>query len=180
MRRKKTLYIILMAAGAVLLLGALASWRLSAPDKFGGMLTGAGSGLLAMGFANWSFARRAERDPVQMRRDEIAANDERIVAIRRRAQAVSGLALHRLWRAAVDHAGGGGRVSRKVRSGAVSDGPVSAGDVKITPVSRLARRETTLIYLGVLCRNELFYFHKAGFPFAGVWDILLAEKSWKL
>ena len=90
MRRKKTLYTALMAAGMVFLLGALAAWKLSAPDKFGGMLTGVGSGLLAMGFANWSFARRAERDPVQMRRDEIAANDERIVAIRRRAQAVSG------------------------------------------------------------------------------------------
>lgn len=90
MKKKKTLYMILMAAGAMLLLGALASWRLSAPDKFGGMLTGAGSGLLAMGFANWSFARRAEKDPVQMRRDEIAAKDERTVAIRRRAQAVSG------------------------------------------------------------------------------------------
>ena len=32
----------------------------------------------------------AEKDPVRMRRDEIEANDERTVAIRRRAQAVSG------------------------------------------------------------------------------------------
>lgn len=90
MRRKKTLYTALTAAGAVFLLGALAAWRLSAPDKLGGMLTGVGSGLLAMGFANWRMLRWAERDPVQMRRDEIAANDERTVTIRRRAQAVSG------------------------------------------------------------------------------------------
>lgn len=90
MRRKKTLYTALMAAGVVFLLGALAAWKLSAPDKFGGMLTGVGSGLLAMGVANWRMLRWAERDPVQMRRDEIAANDERTVAIRRRAQAVSG------------------------------------------------------------------------------------------
>lgn len=90
MRRKKTLYTALMAAGVVFLLGALAAWKLSAPDKFGGMLTGVGSGLLAMGAANWRMLRWAERDPVQMRRDEIAANDERTVAIRRRAQAVSG------------------------------------------------------------------------------------------
>lgn len=90
MRRKKTLYTALMAAGMVFLLGALAAWKLSAPDKFGGMLTGVGSGLLAMGAANWRMLRWAERDPVQMRRDEIAANDERTVAIRRRAQAVSG------------------------------------------------------------------------------------------
>lgn len=93
MRQKKALYMLLMAAGAVLLLGALAAWRLSAPDKVGGMLTGVGSGLLAMGFANWTMLRQAERDPAQMRRDEIAANDERTVAIRRRAQAVSGEAL---------------------------------------------------------------------------------------
>lgn len=90
MRRKKTLYTVLMAAGAIFLLGALAAWKLSVPDKFGGMLTGVGSGLLAMGFANWKMLRWAERDPVQMRRDEIAASDERSVAIRRRAQAVSG------------------------------------------------------------------------------------------
>lgn len=89
MRRKKMLYTVLMAAGAIFLLGALAAWKLSAPDKFGGMLTGVGSGLLAMGFANWRMLRWAERDPVQMRRDEIAASDERSVAIRRRAQAVS-------------------------------------------------------------------------------------------
>lgn len=90
MRRKKMRYMILMAAGVILLLGAFAAWTLSAPDKFGGMLTGMGSGLLAIGYANWIIARWAEKDPVQMRRDEIAANDERTVAIRRRAQAVSG------------------------------------------------------------------------------------------
>ena len=90
MRQKKTVYTALMAAGIILLLGALAAWKLSAPDKFGGMLTGLGSGLLAMGFANWKILRWEEKDPVQMRRDEIAASDERTVAIRRRAQAVSG------------------------------------------------------------------------------------------
>ena len=90
MRQKKTVYTALMAAGIILLLGALAAWKLSAPDKFGGMLTGLGSGLLAMGFANWKILRWEEKDPVRMRRDEIEANDERTVAIRRRAQAVSG------------------------------------------------------------------------------------------
>lgn len=90
MRQKKTLYMVLMAVGAILLLGAFTAWKLSAPDKIGGMLTGLGSGLLAMGFANWKILRWEEKDPVQMRRDEIAASDERTVAIRRRAQAVSG------------------------------------------------------------------------------------------
>ena len=90
MRQKKTVYTALMAAGIILLLGALAAWKLSAPDKFGGMLTGLGSGLLALGVANWKILRWEEKDPVRMRRDEIEANDERTVAIRRRAQAVSG------------------------------------------------------------------------------------------
>lgn len=90
MKSKKTLYVVLMAAGACLLLAALLAWKLSAPDSIGGMLTGVGSGLLAMGFANWKMLRCQEKDPVQMRRDEISANDERNVAIRRRAQAVSG------------------------------------------------------------------------------------------
>ena len=90
MRQKKTLYMVLMAVGALLLLGAFAAWTLSAPDKFGGMLTGVGSGLLALGFANWKILRWTEKYPVRMRRDEIEANDERTVAIRRRAQAVSG------------------------------------------------------------------------------------------
>ena len=90
MRQKKTLYMVLMAVGAILLLGAFAAWKLSAPDKFGGMLTGVGSGLLALGFSNWKILRWTEKDPVRMRRDEIEANDERTVAIRRRAQAVSG------------------------------------------------------------------------------------------
>ena len=90
MRQKKTLYMVLMAVGAILLLGAFTAWKLSDPDKNGGMLAGLGSGLLAMGFANWKILRWEEKDPVQMRRDEIAASDERTVAIRRRAQAVSG------------------------------------------------------------------------------------------
>ena len=90
MTQKNTLYMVLMAVGAILLLGAFAAWKLSAPDKFGGMLTGVGSGLLALGFSNWKILRWTEKDPVRMRRDEIEANDERTVAIRRRAQAVSG------------------------------------------------------------------------------------------
>lgn len=90
MRRKKVLSLVLMAAGICLLLAALASWKLSAPDSAGGMLTGAGSGLLAMGFVNWQMARWTERDPERMRRDQIEAGDERNAAIHRRAQAAAG------------------------------------------------------------------------------------------
>ena len=90
MKGKKRLYMVLMGVGLVLLLGAFLAWKLSAPDGFGGMLTGVGSGLLAMGFVNWKMLCWTEKDPVRMRRDEIESNDERTVAIRRRAQAVSG------------------------------------------------------------------------------------------
>lgn len=90
MRRKQRLYITLMAVGVCLLLAAVVAWKRSAPDRIGGMLTGVGSGLLAMGFANWKMLRWTEKDPERMRRDGIEARDERNVAIRRRAQAVSG------------------------------------------------------------------------------------------
>ena len=90
MRRKKMLYMALTAAGACLLLGALLAWRFSAPDRVGSVLTGTGSGLLVIGLVNWRILRRIERDPARMRRETIESNDERNVAIRRRAQAVSG------------------------------------------------------------------------------------------
>lgn len=90
MRRKQRLYMTLMVVGVCLLLAAVLVWKRSAPDRIGGMLTGVGSGLLAMGFANWKMLRWTEKDPERMRRDEIEAGDERNVAIRRRAQAVSG------------------------------------------------------------------------------------------
>lgn len=89
MNRKKTLYLTLIVLGlCALAAGLLLGPRLS--DELGGMLVGVGSGMAAMGFANSMILHWEKKDPEQMRRNEIEANDERNVAIRRRAQAVSG------------------------------------------------------------------------------------------
>ena len=89
---KKRLGVILLAAGAALLiLGLLLGDRVS--DAMGGMLFGAGSGLMAMGLSRLLTARYGARPPKQARRSEIEQRDERNVAIRRRAQAVAGEAL---------------------------------------------------------------------------------------
>lgn len=89
MKGKKTLYLTLIVLGlCALAAGLLLGPRLS--DAMGGMLVGVGSGMAAMGFANSLILHWEKKDPEQMRRNEIEANDERNVAIRRRAQAVSG------------------------------------------------------------------------------------------
>ena len=89
---KKRLGGVLLLAGALLLaLGLLLGDRVS--DAMGGMLFGAGSGLMAMGISRLLTARYDARHPQQARRSEIEQRDERNVAIRRRAQAVAGEAL---------------------------------------------------------------------------------------
>ena len=83
---------ILMITGAVLLiLGLLGDRVLS--DAMGGMLVGAGSGLLAMGGSRFWSLRYDAKHPQQARQSEIEQRDERNVAIRRRAQAEAGEAL---------------------------------------------------------------------------------------
>ena len=54
---------------------------------------GSGSGLAAMGLAQLLTLRAEQKDPVQARKKEIEVRDERNVAIRRRAKALSGDAL---------------------------------------------------------------------------------------
>ena len=89
MRRKTKWYLamgilgVVLSAVSLLLVGRI-------PDNVGGMLTGVGMGLLGFGFSQFKMRRWEEKDPQQMRKAEIEANDERNVAIRRRAQAVSG------------------------------------------------------------------------------------------
>lgn len=80
---------ILMITGAVLLtLGMLGDRALS--DAMGGMLVGAGSGLLAMGGSRFLSLRCDAKHPQQARQSAIEQRDERNVAIRNRAKAVSG------------------------------------------------------------------------------------------
>ena len=87
MKQKKILYLALLLLGFCFL---LAAWFLPTSDSMGGMLTGMGSGLLALGISRVLLLRQQAKHPEQYRQNEIAANDERNVAIRRRAQAISG------------------------------------------------------------------------------------------
>ena len=90
MKRKKWLYTAFLVVGGALTAAALLLRALPIPNSLGGMLMGVGSGLLAMGLANRLTLHWEEKDPAQMRRNEIEAKDERNVAIRNRAKAVSG------------------------------------------------------------------------------------------
>ena len=87
MKKKKILYLALLLLGFCFL---LAAWFLPTSDSMGGMLTGMGSGLFALGISRLLLLRQQAKHPEQYRQNEIAANDERNVAIRRRAQAISG------------------------------------------------------------------------------------------
>lgn len=89
MRRKTIFYLALGLLGVVL---AAVSMILEGRvrDSVGGMLMGIGMGLFGFGFSSWRMRRWEEKEPARMKQAEIEANDERNVAIRRRAQAVSG------------------------------------------------------------------------------------------
>ena len=60
------------------------------PNSLGGVLMGSGSGMAAIGLTRLLMLRLDTKDPAQARRKEIEVNDERNVAIRRRAKALSG------------------------------------------------------------------------------------------
>lgn len=89
MRRRTKFYLALGILGVVLVaVGMPLEGRI--PDSLGSMLMGIGMGLFAFGFSSWRMRRWEEKEPARMKQAEIEANDERNVAIRRRAQAVSG------------------------------------------------------------------------------------------
>ena len=90
MRGKKTLYIALIVIGLCLAGTSLISWRLDLPGSVGGTLMGSGSGMAAIGLTQLLMLRLDTKDPAQARRKEIEVNDERNVAIRRRAKALAG------------------------------------------------------------------------------------------
>lgn len=89
MKRKQTLYIALIAAGLCLAAASLILWE-AIPNSLGGTLMGSGSGLAAIGLTQLLMLRLDTKDPAQARRKEIEVRDERNVAIRRRAKALSG------------------------------------------------------------------------------------------
>ena len=91
-KQRKRLFQGLLAAGVVLLaLALLLDGRVS--DTMGGMLCGMGSGLLALAGSTLLNLRHQDKHPEEARRSEIERADERNVAIRNRAKAVSGEAL---------------------------------------------------------------------------------------
>ena len=90
--QKKRLFQGLLAVGIVLLgLSILLDGRVS--DALGGMLCGMGSGLLALAGSTLLNLRNQDKHPEEARRHDIEQRDERNVAIRNRAKAVSGEAL---------------------------------------------------------------------------------------
>jgi hypothetical protein len=93
MRKKvnPSVYLILSALGLVAVLcGILLPESILPSGPRTGALSGIGGGLFAFGLANWLMGRRAEKHPEEARQNEIEVHDERNVAIRRRAQALSG------------------------------------------------------------------------------------------
>lgn len=90
MKRKQVLYTVLLVIGICLLASALVLRRFDITDNLYGMLVGVGSGLFGMGLSNRVMLRWEEKEPELMRQNQIEANDERNVAIRRRPKAVSG------------------------------------------------------------------------------------------
>ena len=89
MKGKKTLYIAFIVIGLCFTAAALILWE-AVPNSLGGALMGSGSGMAAIGLTQLLMLRLATKDPAQARRKEIEVNDERNVAIRRRAKALSG------------------------------------------------------------------------------------------
>lgn len=87
--KREVLYGGLLACGvALMVLSLVLEGHVS--DSIGGMFMGAGCGLMGFGGSQVLMRHREKRDPAVMRQAEIEAKDERNVAIRRRAQAVSG------------------------------------------------------------------------------------------
>lgn len=90
MKGKKILYIAFVAVGLCLTMVSIFLWKARFPDHIGGILMGSGSGMVAIGLTRTLMLHLDQKDPVQARKKEIEATDERNVAIRRRAKALSG------------------------------------------------------------------------------------------
>lgn len=141
--QKKRLFQGLLAMGIVLLvLSLLLDGRV--PDSLGGMLCGIGSGLLAMAGSTLLNLRHEAKHPEMARQHDIEQKDERNVAIRNRAKAVSGEVLQWSVLAAawlsigldappVGPPGCHRCLRSQIRAGAVSHDPLRAGDVRGAP-----------------------------------------------
>ncbi len=88
MKGKKTLYIAFVVVGLCLCVASLFLFHSS--RRTGGVLMSYGSLMVAIGLTQLLMLRLDTKDPAQARRKEIEEKDERNVAIRRRAKALSG------------------------------------------------------------------------------------------
>lgn len=90
MKRKKTLYLALVMLGLCLAAAALTLRDTILSVSMAGALMGSGSSMTGIGLKQLLTLRLDSKDPAQARRKAIKDNDERNVAIRRRAKALSG------------------------------------------------------------------------------------------
>lgn len=93
MKRKQTLFALLLIAGLCLAGASLVLRNTGVPDNIGGMLMGLGSGLSGMSAAMLLFVRQERKNPDLARQNLISRNDERNTAMRNRAKALAGDAL---------------------------------------------------------------------------------------
>jgi len=92
MRSKTKLWLIAVAAGLLVLICDIV-FKDMLTKTAEGVLSGIGSGLMGIGMAKFAIGRIEEKNPKQMKQNEIEAKDERNVMIRHKAQALSGLVL---------------------------------------------------------------------------------------
>lgn len=92
MKKKSLFYLIVGIFGIVLIVLAIVlDGRIS--DVVDGTLMGAGAALMGVGISMWQFFRWDKKNPEKWKLYEIESHDERNVAIRLRAQALSGVVL---------------------------------------------------------------------------------------
>ena len=92
MRTKTKVYLIYAIAGMIVMSVSMLLGD-NIPKIWQGVLTGLGGGAFGMGAALFTFGRWEESKPEIMKQNEIEAMDERNLAIRYRAQALSGIVL---------------------------------------------------------------------------------------
>lgn len=92
MKGKKAPYIAFIVVGLCFAAASLILGE-TIPNSVGGTLMGSGSGMAAIGLTQLLMLHLDTKDPAQARKKEIEETDERNVAIRRRAKALSGDAL---------------------------------------------------------------------------------------
>lgn len=89
MKVKEKLYFLLAVAGA---LSAVLSFVLKdlLPERAVGILCGVGIGLFALGMSQFLALHKLRKNPALEKQEQIERGDERNMAIRRRAKALSG------------------------------------------------------------------------------------------